>query len=60
MSISSRGDRARIRAQKLKHEAGNCLSLAVTERSATFAAVLIDEAVKLCRRADELAGPRPG
>ena len=48
------GDRARSRAQRLKSEAGNCLSLAVTERSTAFAAELIDEAVKLFRRADEL------
>jgi hypothetical protein len=52
---SSQGDRARIRAQRLKYEASNCLAIAVTERSAAFAAELIDEAMKLSRRADELA-----
>lgn len=52
------GDRAQSRAQRLKLEAGNCLSLAVTERSTAFAAELIDEAMKLWRRADELAPQR--
>lgn len=43
------------RAARLKHEAENCLSLAVTTQEPAFAAELIDEALKLARRAHEIA-----
>jgi hypothetical protein len=48
-------DRTRLRAQKLQREAENCLSLALSEPTATFAADLIEEAAMLIRRANELA-----
>lgn len=48
-------DSGQSRAERLKTQANNCVMLAVTERSVTFAAELIDEAVKLSQRADELS-----
>lgn len=44
------------RALRLKTEAGNCLSIAVAKTDPVFAGELIDEAVRLMRRAQELAG----
>lgn len=43
------------RALRLKTEAGNCLNIAIRHRDPAFAADLIDEAVRLTRRANELA-----
>lgn len=59
MTILNRTDRARLRAEKLSREAANCLSLAVTEASADFAADLIAEATRLARRAKELSEGTP-
>jgi hypothetical protein len=56
VTISSRPDRAQTRAERLQREAGNCLSIAVTEQSLAYAALLIDEAAKLYQRANELLG----
>lgn len=42
------------RAIKLRKQASNCLSIAVREKTPDFAAELIDEAVRLVRRAGEL------
>jgi hypothetical protein len=44
------------RALRLKTEAGNCLTLAVRQTDPAFAGELIDEAMRLMRRARELAG----
>jgi hypothetical protein len=46
------------RALRLKTEAGNCLTIAVTQKDPTFAAELIDEAVRLAKRARELGGDK--
>ena len=43
------------RALRLKAQAGNCLSIAVGKTDPVFAGELIDEAVRLMRRAQELA-----
>jgi hypothetical protein len=43
------------RALRLKTEAGNCLTLAVRQTDPVFAGELIDEALRLMRRAQELA-----
>ena len=43
------------RAYRLAREARNCLAIAVAQRDAAFAAELIDEALRLTRRARELA-----
>lgn len=43
------------RADRLRREAANCLSIAVRERDRRFTAELIDEAIRLTRRARELA-----
>lgn len=43
------------RAQRLHREALNCLQLAVGEKAESFAAQLIDEAVRLMRRSAELS-----
>jgi hypothetical protein len=42
------------RALRLKIEAGNCLTIAVRQEDPAFAGELIDEAIKLARRAREL------
>lgn len=47
-------DRKRLRAEKLRREASNCLSVAIAERSDDHAAELIDEAVKLAQRARQI------
>lgn len=44
------------RALRLKTEAGNCLTIAVGKSDPVFAGELIDEAMRLMRRAQELAG----
>lgn len=44
------------RALRLKTEAGNCLTIAVGKSDPVFAGELIDEAMRLTRRAQELAG----
>ncbi len=43
------------RAIRLKTEARNCLSIAIRQRDTAFAGELIDEAVRLARRAKELS-----
>lgn len=43
------------RALRLKTEAVNCLSIAVGQTDPVFAGELIDEALRLVRRAQELA-----
>ena len=43
------------RALRLKTEAGNCLTIAVRQADPVFAGELIDEAVRLMHRAQELA-----
>lgn len=43
------------RALRLKTEARNCLTIAIRQRDAAFAGELIDEAVRLARRARELS-----
>jgi hypothetical protein len=49
-------DRTRDRAARLRDEALNCLTFAVREGEEAHAAELIDEALRLARRARELAG----
>jgi hypothetical protein len=48
-------EKKRSRAARLRQEADNCLSLAVTTREPDFAAALIDEALKLARRSQQIA-----
>ncbi|HEY0622954.1 hypothetical protein [Sphingomonas sp.] len=43
------------RARRLHREAANCLALAVAQKDLAFAGELIDEAMRLTRRARELA-----
>jgi hypothetical protein len=43
------------RARRLHREAANCVALAVAQKDLAFAAELIDEAMRLTRRARELA-----
>ncbi len=43
------------RAHRLAQEARNCLTIAVGQKDAAFAADLIDEAMRLAARARELA-----
>lgn len=43
------------RAQRLADEARNCLTIAVGHGDVAFTAELIDEALKLARRARELS-----
>ncbi|PKP91646.1 MAG: hypothetical protein CVT77_11600 [Alphaproteobacteria bacterium HGW-Alphaproteobacteria-16] len=47
------------RALRLRREAENCLDIAVRQKDAAFAADLIDEAVRLTRRAQELGAMQP-
>ncbi|QDZ07790.1 hypothetical protein FPZ24_10085 [Sphingomonas panacisoli] len=42
------------RAVRLHIEAGNCLDIAIGKKDPAFAADLIDEAIRLARRAREL------
>ena len=46
------------RSAKLRQQANNCLSIAVREKTPDFAADLIDEAIRLVRRAHELDMPK--
>jgi hypothetical protein len=48
-------DRTRDRATRLHREALNCLAIAVGEQVEQHAAQLIDEAIRLMRRSEELA-----
>ena len=48
------------RALRLKTEAGNCLTIAVGKSDPVFAGELIDEAMRLIRRAQELASRASG
>ncbi len=48
------------RALRLKAEAGNCLTIAVGKADPVFAGELIDEAIRLMRRARELASGTGG
>lgn len=50
-----RSQKSCLRAEKLKREAANCLSLAVKEPTSGFAADLIAEAAMLLRRVRELS-----
>lgn len=43
------------RAERLRQEARNCLTIAVGQKDGHFAAELIDEALRLTQRARELA-----
>lgn len=45
---------APARALRLKTEARNCLTIALGHRDTSFAGELIDEAIRLTRRAREL------
>ena len=51
MEKDGRLERQRLRAAKLRWEAGNCLSIAVSTRDAETAAAMIDEARRLVGRA---------
>ncbi len=48
------------RALRLKTQAGNCLAIAVGHGDPVFAGELIDEALRLMRRAQELARAAAG
>ena len=52
---TKKADRLRDRAARLHREALNCLAIAVGEKVEQHAAQLIDEAVRLMRRAEELS-----
>jgi hypothetical protein len=49
-------DKVPPRARKLQLQSDNCIAIAVREGEVDAAAMLIDEAAKLARRARELAG----
>lgn len=53
--MPAKPDRSQSRATRLHREAMNCVTFAVSERDANHAAELIDEAIKLKRRSEELA-----
>jgi hypothetical protein len=55
MMFPTKADRNRDRAARLHREAGHCLTLAVRERDEAHSARLIDEAIRLERRSQELA-----
>ena len=57
MSESGSSKAASKRSEKLRREALNCVDIAVRENEPGFAAILIDEALKLSKRARELDGP---
>jgi len=60
-SIVTTDDSAPVRftrSAKLRQQATNCLSIAVREKTPDFAADLIDEAIRLSRRARELEVPK--
>jgi hypothetical protein len=52
---TSKADRARTRAARLRNEARNCLSIAIGAGDVQFAADLIDEALRLALRSRQLA-----
>ena len=47
-------EKKRSRAARLRHEASNCVALAVSTHHTAFAAELIDEALKLTKRSQEI------
>lgn len=47
--------KVRDRADRLRTEAANCVTIAVREPTESFAAQLIDEAAKLMKRSAELS-----
>ena len=49
-------EKKRRRAARLQDEASNCVALAVSTKQTAFAAELIDEALKLAKRAQEIDG----
>ena len=49
-------EKKRRRAARLQAEAANCVALAVTTDQTAFAAELIDEAMKLAKRSQEIGG----
>jgi len=53
--MPAKPDRYESRATRLHREAMNCVTFAVRERDARHAGELIDEAIKLKRRSEELA-----
>ncbi|MET3826815.1 MULTISPECIES: hypothetical protein [Sphingomonas] len=53
--MPAKPDRSQSRASRLHKEAMNCVTFAVRERDTSHAAELIDEAIKLKRRSEELA-----
>jgi len=55
MTQPSKADRLRARAERLRREASNCISIAVAGRDPSHVASLIDEAALLARRAAELS-----
>lgn len=55
MKPTIRSHKSCLRAEKLRREAANCLTLAVKEPSSGFAADLIAEAAMLLRRVRELS-----
>jgi hypothetical protein len=59
VTIPTKADRLRHRAARLHEEALNCLAIAVGEKVEQHAAQLIDEAIRLMRRAAELSGAGP-
>ncbi|NJR77552.1 hypothetical protein [Sphingomonas corticis] len=52
--FEQRMDRHRLRAERLRREAGNCLGIAVSTRDMDTAAAMIDEATRLVGRAATL------
>lgn len=56
MTSATKTDRARERAARLRDQARNCLTFAVSEADVAHTAELIDEALRLARRSRELAG----
>ena len=55
MTNPTKADRLRDRAARLHEEARNCLAIAVGEKAEHYAAQLIDEAIRLMHRSDELS-----
>lgn len=51
---TGRGGRAR--SARLRREAGNCIEIAIRESEPETAMLLIDEALRLAKRARELGG----
>lgn len=55
MKTKFNATKAPPRAVRLHIEAGNCLDIAIGKKDVAAAAELIDEAIKLARRARELS-----